>query len=205
MYKYGFRGPIFILVSDYLTNRWQFVFDNERITEKHPVFTGVPQGSILWPFLLIYINDVPVVCSTKSKIPMLADDTSLFFQSGKQNLLTIQNDINEMTTWFACNKLSINSSKCETISFGIGKPPALKIDNISIPDKPHCKYLVHLDPQLNFREHISYVDKKLNKFCGLMYRVRYMYPIKCLSTYNSYAKTIISYGIIIYGSARKSD
>ena len=75
--KYGFRGPIFILVKDYLTNRWQFVFDNESITEKHPVFTGVPQGSILWPFLLIYINDLPVVCSTKSKIAMLADDTSV--------------------------------------------------------------------------------------------------------------------------------
>ena len=37
-----------------------------------------------------------------------------------------------------------------------------------------------------------------------MYRVRYMYLKKCLSTfYNSYAKTIISYGLLIYGSAHK--
>ena len=59
-----------------------------------------------------------------------------------------------MTNCFACNKLSLNSSKRETISFGIGKPPALKIDNISIPDKPHYKGF-HLDPRLSFREHIS--------------------------------------------------
>ena len=163
-------------MSDYLTNKWQYVFDNERNTKKHPVITCVPQGSILGPFrFLIYINDLPAVCSTKSNIAIFGDDTFLF-QSGKQNTLTIQNDIYEMTNWFACNKLSINSSKCETISLGIGKPPALKIDNISIPDKPHCKYIgVHLDPQLNFREHISYIVKKLNKFCGLMYRVKYTF------------------------------
>ena len=34
LYNYGFRGPIFHLMSDYLTNRWRYVFDNERITEK---------------------------------------------------------------------------------------------------------------------------------------------------------------------------
>ena len=82
-----------------------------------------------------------------------------------------------------------------------------RIDNISIPYKPHSKYLgVHLDPQLNFRENISYVAKKLYEFCGLMYRVGYMYPKKFLSTfYNCYAKTTISYGLLIYKSAHKSD
>ena len=127
-------------MSEYLTNRWQYVFDNEKITKKLPVIAGVPEGSILGPFLCpVYINDLPAVCSTKNRIAMFFDDASLF-QSGKQNLLRIQNDINEMTKWLACNKLSINSSKCETISFGIGKPPGLKIDNISITQKPHCKY-----------------------------------------------------------------
>ena len=76
-----------------------------------------------------------------------------------------------------------------------------------MPDKPHWKYLgVHLDPQLHFCEHISYVAKKLKKLCGLMYTVSYMYPKKCLSTfYNSYAKTIISHDLLISGSAHKSN
>ena len=187
LYNYGFRGPIFHLMGDYLANRWQYVFDNERITEKLPVITSVPQGSILGPFLLIvHINDLPAVCSSKSEIAIFADDTSLF-QSGKQNLIAFQIDLNEVTNWSACNKLSINSSKCETILFCIGKPPALKID-----------------PQLNFRKKISYVAKKLNKFCGQMYRARNLYPKKCLSLYyKSFAKSISSFGSIIYGSVTK--
>ena len=116
----GFSRPIFHLMSDY-------VFHNEIITEKLPVVSGVPQGSILGPFLFLVCNkDLPAVCSTKSKIAMFAEDTSLF-QSGKETLLTIQNDENEMTRWFACNKVSINSSKCETILFCIGKLPGLKL------------------------------------------------------------------------------
>ena len=29
LYNYAIRGPIFHLMSDYLTNTWQYVFDNE--------------------------------------------------------------------------------------------------------------------------------------------------------------------------------
>ena len=81
----------------------------------------------------------------------------------------------------------------------------LKIVNINIPDKPHCNYLaVHLDPQLIFRGHISYVAKQLNKVCGILYRVRYMYPKKYLSIfYNTYSKTIISYDLLICGRDHK--
>ena len=68
LYNYGFRGPIFHLMSDYLTNRWQYVCDNERINEKLPVITSVPQGSILGPFIFLdYIKALPAACSTKSK------------------------------------------------------------------------------------------------------------------------------------------
>ena len=73
--------------------------------------------------------------------------------------------------------------------------------------KNHCKYLgLYIDSKLTFREHIKYVSKKLNKFCGLIYRVQYLYPVKCLLTfYESYAKSVSTYGLLFYGSACKSN
>ena len=54
---------------------------------------------------------------------------------------------------------------------------------------PCCKYLgVYIDPTLTFRDHIDNVVKKLNRFCGLIHHVSYLYPKKCLLFYNAYAK-----------------
>ena len=77
LYNYGFTKL-------HQTNRWQYVFDNARVPEKLPVVTAVPRDSILRPFFfLVYVNDLPAVYSTKCKIAIFADNTSLF-QSGKK-------------------------------------------------------------------------------------------------------------------------
>ena len=91
--------------------------------------------------------------------------------------------------------------------FGHGKPVTIKIGVSELNYKPSCRYLgVHLDKKLLFREHIDYVVKKLNKFCGLIYRVRHFYPRKfLLMFYNSFAKSVIYYGLLVYGSAAKSN
>ena len=90
--------------------------------------------------------------------------------------------------------------------FGYGKPDTIKIGVFELNYKS-CKYLgIHLDKKLLFREHIEYEEKKLNKFCGLIYRVRHFYPQKCLLVfYNSFTKSIICYGLMVYDSAAKTN
>ena len=111
-----------------------------------------------------------------------------------------------ITDWFTASKLTVSIGKCEAISFGNGLPEKITILNKELCYKSSCKYLVlHLDGSLKFREHITYVVKKLNNFCGLIYRLRDLYPRKCLLMfYNSFARSIISYGILVYGSAAKT-
>ena len=111
--------------------------------------------------------------------------------------------MNSISNWFACNELTIKNLKCETKSIGSGKPPMLNLANNNMPYITYWKYLrVYLNPKLNFREEMSYIAKKINKVCGLMHRVSYMYLMKCLqSFYKPYAKFIINYGLLVYGKS----
>ena len=91
--------------------------------------------------------------------------------------------------------------------FGCGKPNNLRVLSKELEYKNSCKYLgVHIDKNLRFREHIDHVVKKLNKFCGLIYRVGHLYRRKSLLMfYNSIAKSIITYGLLLYGTAYKTN
>ena len=204
--NYGFRGKINEILGSFLRDRKQYVRLNEIETDKLTVQTGVPQGSVLGPFLfLIYINDLPDSCE-KAEVAMFADDTTLI-KSGKRVDPLLSQEINCVRDWFSSNKLTVNPEKCEAMCFGYGKPDTIKIGVSELNYKASCRYLgVHLDKKLLFREHIDYVVKKLNKFCGLIYRVRHFYPRKCLLMfYNSFAKSVICYGLLVYGSAAKTN
>ena len=107
---YGFRGPIFHLIQNYLQNRNQNVFHQGINFSLSTVTTGVPQGSILGPFLfLLYINDLPD-CIPESRNALFADDTSLYNFGTKAND-EICNDVKTTRRWFIDNKLTINTDK----------------------------------------------------------------------------------------------
>ena len=58
------------------SNRWLRLFLDEKSSQKYPVNTGVPEGSILGPTLsLLYINDLSdVICN----IAIYDDDTTFY-------------------------------------------------------------------------------------------------------------------------------
>ena len=80
MYKlksYSVENKLLNLIQNYLTNRQQRVLLNGRTSKWTNILAGVPQETVLGPFLfLIYINDVPD--GLKSICKIFGDDTSLF-------------------------------------------------------------------------------------------------------------------------------
>ena len=108
---------------------------------------------------------------------MFADDKT-FLSSKRKGVCSVQSDMDNLSQWFCQNRLSINRDKCEAVAFGRG---------------------VYVDKTLRFIEHIDYVKKILNKFCGLIYRVRHTFTQKCLLMFhNSFAKSRICYELLIY-------
>ena len=73
----GISGELYNILENYLSGRFQRVILNEQNLSWKPVLAGVPQGSILGPFLfLVYINDSPN--GLKSTTELYVNDTSPF-------------------------------------------------------------------------------------------------------------------------------
>ena len=103
------------LITNYLTNRNQYVKFESCISNLVPILTGVPQGSILGPLLFsIYVNDL-VMVSIKFNHMMYADDTTLYFNLEDFDCRNLDNEINseieKINIWLKLNKLSLNVDK----------------------------------------------------------------------------------------------
>ena len=136
----------------------------EKETNQKRITTGVPQGSILGPFLfLLYINNLDS-SSGKSKVSMFADDTTIF--KAKKNVsFTIQSEIDLISDWMTSNRLTINIDKCEVMCFGSGNPPPLKVKDTPIQCKIPYKCLgLRVDKWLWFNQHIEYLVRKIEQF-----------------------------------------
>ena len=93
---YGFRGKIFEILRDYLSDRRQYISHNGVCTEKPKIVSGVPQSSVLGPFLfLLYINDIHL-CIGNCTMAMFADDTTIL-SSKRKGLCSIQSDMDNLS------------------------------------------------------------------------------------------------------------
>ena len=132
------------------------------------------------PFLAryYYINDFSVV-SDKLSCVLIADDTNICL-SGKDinNLIdTLHVELSKMYTWLLANKLTLNISKTHFMVFHRAKHKKYKIvieiNNAPIEQVRHTKFLgVIFDDNLDWSNHISYINTKIEKEIGIIFRAK---------------------------------
>ena len=182
---YGIQDNELNWFTDYLFLRKQIVQFKGVLSEPNPVFTGVPQGSILGPLLfLIHFNDVHKSLRY-SKIITYADDSVIFTSSKDLDAIqhNLSEDINSLASWFRDNELIINlkKGKTEVMLFGTakrlsgfdGKELNLSVNGSRIDTTTIYKYLgVYLDPTLNLDMHFYKTYKKAAGRVNLLRRIR---------------------------------
>lgn len=80
--RYGIGGVPLNLIKSFLKNRQQYVVVNGKATEIIKTNMGVPQGSILSPFLFFtFVNDLPSCLAQDSTL--YANDSNIFMTAKK--------------------------------------------------------------------------------------------------------------------------
>ena len=115
LHAYGIRGKIHRWIRDFLHNRKQRVVINAKPSDWVPVTSGIPQGSVLGPVLiLIYVNDLPDIVS--STVKLFADDTKIYRPIRNiQNQKIIQQDLDNLYRWSQVWQLPFNVEKCKVL------------------------------------------------------------------------------------------
>nr|CAI5850099.1 unnamed protein product [Callosobruchus analis] len=198
--NYGVRGIPNNIIESFLTNRMQRVHHNNRLSQPLTSKRGVPQGSILGPFLFIlYINDLVwhmAVLDQSIMTTIYADDTTFSFNMNSEGLSQIQQAdtiIDHSKKWFNSNELFLNSEKTEICSFSLKA-------NIT---HSHVKFLgIDLDSSLSWSFHIENLCSKLSKAVYAIRKVSQTVDTEAAVTaYYGLFHSSLSYGVLSWGNA----
>jgi hypothetical protein len=215
MENYGCRGITKELFKSYLEDRQQFTSVGGQSSEMLVNSFGVPQGSILGPFLfLIYINDI-TECKTpdvEMTYKLFADDTAILLSH--KNLDTLNHAANDIMSrisdWLIMNRLTLNVDKTQCLLFlatnsqsNISWTPSIKINNSLLTFTNHIKYLgMVIDSKLSFKFHIKLLINKLHKFIGIFRKINsFLTSQTKYILYNSMFLPHLLYAIELYGNA----
>ena len=183
-YKFGIDGVLLKFITNYLQDRMQQVVINGSVSNQLPVYSGVPQGSILGPLLFVlFIDDISEVISAGTELVLYADDTKIWREilcDNDQKIL--QNDIDNLYKWSVDNMMQFHQDKCKVVRI------TNKHTNFDLPfyefwyslngkvldyeiSEKDLGVIIH--SKLSWAEHCASVISKANQQLGLVRRTCY--------------------------------
>ena len=166
---YGISGTALNWVRYYLSNRVQMVKLLDKLGEPFKTDYGVPQGSVLGPFLFtLYTTPLSSLISRHNVCHHLyADDTQIYLSLSKtdpeMSLSLVQQCLQDVSDWMIASKLKLNPDKTEFILIGTKAQrdkfekyfPTKLLDQDVTPTDSARNLGIEFDKDFNFKKHIS--------------------------------------------------
>jgi hypothetical protein len=161
LYQYGFNNQIVLWLQNFLTDRQQQVCVNGTTSSPLAVLSGVPQGSVIGPFLfIVFLNGITKFCSDKVHMKLFADDSKLF----STNCDDLQNSMNLISSWLIQYQLVLAPHKCALLKIkkkGVADNSEIWIDDHPVVQQLSVKDLgVYISSDMKWTTHINSICHK---------------------------------------------
>ena len=204
MIECNFSYNIIAWMADYLRNRTQVVRIGEVMSCAVNVTSGVPQGSILGPFLYSFATATYCpINNNQCHFLKYADDTSLIFPLYRNTgNVHITEEHQHLLAWSAENGLSMNVSKCK--SMVIRK--ANVRSSFIFPTLPEVESVEELrilgvifNTRFTWTNHVDYIIKKCSRLLFAFRTIRSVVsPLQLRTLYFSLVRSLIDYCSPVY-------
>ena len=190
-------------LASYLIRRFQRVKIGDTYSSLLSLHKGVPQGSVLGPFLFnIFFNDL-LLLPTNSKINFDADDTQLFLHGLHPIIIqtALQSDLTLASDWFQANGMTTNPSKCLSTWFGTDTNDLSVSLNGTVIDSSNTMQLlgVSIDKDLNFNVHVKETLRKVSRKLQVLKRYEHLIPTHAKTRlYLAYFLPHLTYGSTVW-------
>ena len=174
LFKSGIDNITLQWLKRFLEKRRQSVVLEGEHSYSVPVTSGVPQGSVLGPFMfLVFINDLP--CYVKSRVRLFADDTVIYLTiKSESDCRQLQDDLHSLEKWESDWCMEFNPSKCNVIRVTRRRTPFKfqnKLHGKVLETADTTKYLrINLSHDLRWNYHVNEITTKANKTLNFLRR-----------------------------------
>ncbi|KAL1139859.1 hypothetical protein AAG570_006836 [Ranatra chinensis] len=203
----------YLILQSYLRDRYSVISQKDKISEYIPIKASVPQGSVLGPLLyLIYISDIPTYPTTH--MATFADDICILTSHPDPLSVSesLQDHLDNLNSWCKRWRIRINQSKSVHLTFTLRRQscPPIMFDNIPIPPANHVHYLgLYTDKRVTWNPHTRLKRLDLNRKYGLLRQLlnrnSKLSIENKLTIYKTILKPTWTYGIELWGSAKKGN
>ena len=203
------------MIQSFLSDRKAFVEIEGHSSEAFEIPAGVPQGSLLSPFLFnIFVNDLPKI--NNCHLAAYADDLAVFCEAPWRDLDSIKNTLKfglvKISEFYEKWKIKINNTKTEFSIFTRStkmktnmRSSFPQFNNIQFNWSDPIKYLgIHLDSRLCFKNHIENSISKTNQAIRVLYCLLKKNNSSSINSkltlYKSYIRPLLTYACPIFAN-----
>jgi len=209
--KYGVKGNLLNWFGSYLTDRKQRVGINGYFSNWNTVRAGVPQGSILDPFLfLLFVNDIVNVVT--NNIKLFADDTCLYcVVDDKESAAdSLNDDLESLHQWATHWVITFNESKTKSMYFtrknNIDVTP-LYMNDTQLDDISSHKHLgLNLSANAKWADHIQDIYSRVCRRINIMRCLKNKIDRQSLEKlYIGFIRPILEYVNIVWDNCTQEE